>query len=44
MTQRLLLSAFALFLLAAGPAQAQLFGPSDEEIAQKWAEWEARYT
>lgn len=37
MTKRLVLSAFAIFLLAAGPAQAQLFGPSDEEVAAEKA-------
>jgi tol-pal system protein YbgF len=37
MMQRLLLPAFALFLVAASPAQAQLFGPSDEEVAAEKA-------
>lgn len=37
MKQILLVSAFAFLLLAAGPAQAQLFGPSDEEVAAEKA-------
>ena len=37
MTQRLFLPAFALLLMAASPAQAQLFGPSDEEVAAEKA-------
>lgn len=37
MKQTLLVSAFAMVLLAAGPANAQLFGPSDEEVAAEKA-------
>src|SRR5690349_21624747 len=37
MRQTLLASALAFCLLAAAPAQAQLFGPSDEEVAAEKA-------
>ncbi len=35
MKQRLLISAATMFLMAALPAQAQLFGPSDEQVAHE---------
>jgi len=35
MKQRLLLSAATIFLMAVLPAQAQLFGPSDEQVAHE---------
>jgi tol-pal system protein YbgF len=38
MKQRLLLSTAILFLAAAMPAQAQLFGPSDEQVAHENAQ------
>lgn len=37
MKQTILVFAFAIVLLAAAPAQAQLFGPSDEEVAAEKA-------